>query len=143
MLRKIFACGAAITTFNMAFAQDSTQAPALTINGSADVYYKYNFEKSKTNNLTSFTNSHNSFELGMASVKLDYKTTKVEMVADLGFGKRAQEFSYNDQGILAGIKQLYLSYSPTGWLKFTAGSWATHVGYELVDAYANRNYSMS
>ena len=28
-------------------------------------------------------------------------------------------------------------------LKFTFGSWATHVGYELVDAYLNRNYSMS
>ncbi|MGE5107177.1 MAG: outer membrane beta-barrel protein, partial [Sphingobacteriales bacterium] len=28
-------------------------------------------------------------------------------------------------------------------LKFIAGSWATHVGYELVDPYLNRNYSMS
>jgi hypothetical protein len=28
-------------------------------------------------------------------------------------------------------------------LKITAGSWATHVGYELVDAAGNRNYSMS
>jgi hypothetical protein len=28
-------------------------------------------------------------------------------------------------------------------LKLTAGSWATHVGYELVDPYLNRNYSMS
>jgi hypothetical protein len=79
----------------------------------------------------------------MASLKLDYKTTKVELVADLGFGKRAQEFSYNDQGILAAVKQLYVSYSVNSWLKFTAGSWATHVGYELVDASANRNYSMS
>jgi hypothetical protein len=32
---------------------------------------------------------------------------------------------------------------PVSSLKFTAGSWATHVGYELVDAYLNRNYSMS
>jgi hypothetical protein len=38
---------------------------------------------------------------------------------------------------------LYFSYSANSWLKLTAGSWATHVGYELVDAYANRNYSMS
>jgi hypothetical protein len=79
----------------------------------------------------------------MASVRFDYKTDKVEMVADLGFGKRAQEFSYNDEGVLAAVKQLYLSYSANSWLKLTAGSWATHVGYELVDAYANRNYSMS
>jgi hypothetical protein len=118
-------------------------APVLAITGSADLYYRYDFGQNKANDFTSFTHSHNSFELGMATVKLEHKTDKVDMVADLGFGKRAEEFSYNDNGILAAIKQLYISYSPTAWLKFTAGSWATHVGYELVDAYANRNYSMS
>jgi len=76
-------------------------------------------------------------------VKLEHKTNKVSMVADLGFGKRAADFSYHDEGIMAAIKQLYISYSPVDWLKLTAGSWATHVGYELVDPYANRNYSMS
>jgi hypothetical protein len=143
MIRKIVVCGAAMAALNTAFAQDSTKTSPLAINGSADVYYKYDFGESKANNLTSFTNSHNTFELGMASVKFDYKLPKVEMVADLGFGKRATEFSYNDQGILAAIKQLYMSYSVNNSLKLTAGSWATHVGYELVDAYANRNYSMS
>src|SRR5947209_8191018 len=143
MLQKFFATGLAMTILNMAFSQDSTKTSALSITGSADVYYKYDFGKSKANNLTSFTNSHNSFELGMATVKLEHKTTKVDMVADFGFGKRAQEFSYNDQGILQAVKQLYISYSPNTWLKFTAGSWATHIGYELVDAPANRNYSMS
>lgn len=145
MLQKFLLAASALATLNTTFGQDSTatKAPALAISGSADMYYKYDFGKSKGNNLTSFTNSHNSFELGMASVKFDYTASKVQMVADLGFGKRAQEFSYNDEGILAAVKQLYLSYSATGWLKLTAGSWATHVGYELVDAYANRNYSMS
>ena len=117
--------------------------PVLSITGSADLYYRYDFGQNKINDFTSFTQSHNTFELGMATVKLEHKTDKVDMVADLGFGKRAEEFSYNDNGILAAIKQLYISYSPNAWLKLTAGSWATHVGYELVDAYANRNYSMS
>src|SRR2546423_2841006 len=143
MLQKIFATGFAMATLNMAFSQDSTKTSPLTITGSADIYYKYDFGKAKSNNLTSFTNSHNTFELGMATVKLEHKTAKVDMVADLGFGKRAQEFSYNDQGILASIKQLYISYSPKSLLKFTAGSWATHIGYELLDAPSNRNYSMS
>jgi hypothetical protein len=143
MLRKIFSAAICMASLNTAFGQDSTQASSLAISGSADVYYKYDFGKTKANNLTSFTASHNSFELGMASVKFDYTAGKVEMVADLGFGKRAQDFSYNDEGILAAVKQLYLSYAANSWLKLTAGSWATHVGYELVDAYANRNYSMS
>ncbi|NTS40307.1 porin [Flavisolibacter sp. BT320] len=143
MLRKILSAAIGMATLNTALAQDSTQASSLAISGSADVYYKYDFGKTRANNLTSFTASHNSFELGMASIKFDYTAGKVEMVADLGFGKRAQDFSYNDDGILAAVKQLYLSYAANSWLKLTAGSWATHIGYELVDAYANRNYSMS
>jgi hypothetical protein len=125
------------------FAQDSTVASPLTITGSVDVYYKYDFAETKANNYTSFTNSHNRIEPGMASVKFDHKAGKVNLVADLGFGKRATEFSYNDEGILAAIKQVYVSYSPNSLVKFTAGSWATHVGYELVDPQLNRNYSMS
>ncbi len=117
--------------------------PTTTISGSADVYYRYDFGKSKGNNRTSFTNAHNSFELGMASVKIEHKMSKVTMVADLGFGNRAREFSYNDEGITAAIKQMYVSYAPAEWVKFTMGSWATHVGYEVVDPYLNRNYSMS
>lgn len=144
MIRKVLLGGIAITILNTAFAQeDTTKTSPLTVSGSADAYYRYDFGETKANNLTSFTNSHNTFELGMASVKLNYKTSKVEMVADLGFGKRAQEFAYNDAGILAAVKQLYVSYSATNWLKFTAGSFATHVGYELVDPQLNRNYSMS
>ena len=162
MLQKIFATGVALSFFVSGFSQevavsqnpppkvDSVLAapeeekkPALSITGGADVYYRYDFATTRFNNLTSFTNSHNRFELGMATVKLEHKTDKVGVVVDLGFGKRAQEFAYNDQGILAAIKQLYVTYSPAAWIKFTAGSFATHVGYELVDANLNRNYSMS
>jgi hypothetical protein len=117
--------------------------PDLLITGSADFYYRYDFNKTKANNLTSFTNSHNAFSLGMASVKLEHKAEKIGAVLDLGFGTRAKEFAYNDEGVLQSIKQLYVTYSPAGWLKFTAGSWATHVGYELVDPQLNHNYSMS
>ncbi|HEY0677404.1 MAG TPA: outer membrane beta-barrel protein [Chitinophagaceae bacterium] len=162
MLQKTFATGILLSSFMAAYTQDLTKltdpsspsqtneisappdkVPALTFSGSADVYYRFDFAKSRFNNLTSFTNSHNSFELGMASAKLEYKTGKVSMVADLGFGKRATEFSYNDNGIAAAIKQLYITYSPADWIKFTGGSFATHVGYELVDPQLNRNYSMS
>jgi len=125
---------------------DSTKKGNLIISGSADAYYRYNFNNAKdsmrTNNFTSFTNSQNSFELGMASVKADYSIGKVEGVVDLGFGKRAEEFSYNDNGTLAAIKQAWLSYAPSGKVKFTIGKWGTHIGYEMLDAYLNRNYSM-
>jgi hypothetical protein len=118
-------------------------APApVSITGSADFYYRYAFNK-VASGATSFTKTHDQITLGMATVKLEHKTAKMDMVADLGFGPRAQEFAYNDQGIVQAIKQLYISYSPNAWVKFTGGTWATHIGYEVLDAYANRNYSMS
>ncbi|UAY53014.1 outer membrane beta-barrel protein [Ferruginibacter albus] len=154
MTRKIFLPVAAALIGLSANAQDSTKS--LTVSGSVDAYYRYNFDApdGATNNNTSFTNSQNSFELGMATVRLDGSALsgKVSGTADLGFGKRAAEFSYNDGfgvgvsgnniSTLAAVKQLYASYSPASGLKFTMGKWATHIGYELVDAYANRNYSM-
>ncbi len=78
----------------------------------------------------------------MASIKADYSIGKVDGVIDLGFGRRAEEFSYNDAGTLAAIKQAYISYSVSSKVKFTMGKWFTHVGYEVPDAYLNRNYSM-
>lgn len=145
-MKKILT-GAAIILTTAVTAQDSTARKGnLTVSGSVDAYYRYNFhnaiDSARTNNYTSFTNSQHSFELGMASVKADYSIGKAEGVIDLGFGRRAEEFSYNDQGTLAAIKQAYLSYAPSGHVKFAIGKWATHVGYEMLDAYLNRNYSM-
>jgi hypothetical protein len=150
MLRKI----SSLAIFSVALgtyaeAQDSTKKSALNITGSVDAYYRYNFHNAKDsgylNNYTSFTNSQNSFELGMASVKAEYTTGKVTGVLDLGFGRRADEFSYNEKGtgLATAIKQAYISVAASDKLKFSIGKWATHVGYELVDAYLNRNYSMS
>lgn len=159
MLRKIIVAVSAITISLQSIGQEAQSVavttpptapaapvetkPTFSITGSADVYYRFDFAKTKANNFTSFTNSHNAFALGMASVKFEHKSEKVGVVADLGFGTRAKEFSYNEEGILSAVKQLYVSYSPASWLKLTAGTWATHVGYELLDPQLNRNYSMS
>src|SRR5678810_569061 len=146
MLRKILIFFLAFVSFIYVNAQDSSSKGALTITGSLDAYYRYNFQNARnsghTNNYTSFTNSQNSFELRMASIKAEYAIGKVDGVIDLGFGRRAQEFSYNDEGAMAAIKQAYVSFAPSDKVKFTMGKWATHVGYELLDAYLNRNYSM-
>lgn len=157
MIRKILTAAVLMASSTSMHAQTSvTEAPSTkqdtaaevksaspVITGYGDVYYRYDFQKQASNNKTSFTNSHNSFEVNMASVKLEHTIGKVGMVADLGFGRRAEEFSYNDANTRFAIKQLFLSYAVSDHIKFTAGSWATHVGYELVDPIANRNYSMS
>lgn len=148
MLKKIFAVCIGFLAVQSVFAQAlPAKKSTTTFTGSVDAYYRFNFNDPPaggTNNLTSFTNSKNSFELGMASVKVDHSMGKVSATVDLGFGKRAQEFSYNDVGTtLTAVKQAYISFAPSDKVKFTIGKWATHVGYELLDAYANRNYSMS
>jgi hypothetical protein len=168
MLQKLSAISMALFGFLMGFAQagDSTKksatadttaktaapadttvkpAPPIAISGSVDVYYRYNPGGGKyPNNYTSFTNSANSFELGMASIRGDHSFGKVSATVDLGFGRRAEEFSYNDGShpTLFAVKQLYLSWQASSKIKFTMGKWTTHIGYEVLDAFGNRNYSM-
>ena len=150
MLRKLFLAGVSAVSFFTVGAQDSTKS--LTVSGSIDAYYRYNFS-GQMNNYTSFTNSQSSFELGMASIRADASAMdgKVGATIDIGYGRRAEEFSYND-GVnstkngflsLAAIKQAFVTYAPSSKIKFTMGKFATHVGYELLDAPLNRNYSMS
>jgi Putative beta-barrel porin-2, OmpL-like. bbp2 len=159
MLRKICFFSMGLLCLARANAQDSTKvaappapdttkktSPPVTITGSVDGYYRFNFSNPKfgTNNYTSFTNSQSSFELGMASLRADHSFGRVSATVDLGFGRRAEEFSYNDGGhpSLFAVKQVYVSYQASSKVKFTMGKWGTHIGYEVLDAYANRNYSM-
>ncbi len=141
---------ALITLYQLTTGQtDSakTVSPAPVITGSVDAYYRFNFANPKngaTNNYTSFTNSQNSFELGMASIRADHTFGKVSATTDLGFGRRAEEFSYanTDHPTLFAVKQAFITYAVSNKVKFTMGKWATHIGYEVPDAYLNRNYSM-
>lgn len=148
-MKKILFGTAVFMSMNvMAQEKDSTaKTPSpVAITGSVDAYYRYNFNNPKSfpyNSPTSFTRSSNSFELGMASIRADHSFGKVSATIDLGFGTRAEEFAYNDANTRLALKQLYVTYAPSAAVKFTFGTWATHIGYELLDAYLNRNYSMS
>jgi len=146
MLKKILIASAICCNLVPAFAQkDSTKKSSTTITAYVDGYYRALTKDGggSNNNLTSFTNSYNAFKLGMASVKIDQTLGKFTATLDVGAGKRADEFSYNDHDVLNNIKQATLSYAVSDILKLTAGKFSTHVGYELLDATSNRNYSMS
>ena len=137
-----------IAAIAMMFATVGVAQESKTVfSGNADFYYRFNFanagDAGVTNNLTSFTNSQDSFELGMASIKASHKEGKASVFADLGFGNRAKEFTYNDSANQFMIKQLNMTYDLSDKFKITAGAFATHLGFELVDAVDNKNYSMS
>lgn len=129
-------------TSTMTFAQEASQS-STTFGGSADLYYKYDFSGLSPNGKTSFTYAHNSFELGMASIEASHTRAKGAVFVDLGFGNRDKEFTYNDNNSSFMIKQLYLTYQLSERFKLVAGSFTTHIGYELLDAVDNKNYSMS
>ena len=118
------------------------QFSGLSIHGNLDLYYKNVFRGTK-DATTSFTSKNQGFQLGMASLQLAYEHKNAGVVLDLGFGPRAEDFSYTDQGARAAIKQAYVYYEPVAGLKFSAGTWATHIGYEVLDPALNANYSMS
>ncbi len=163
MKKCLLFLSACITCSLLSNAQDSTgkaadpslEVAGVKITGSLDAYYRYNFSDPSAfdafggthygNDYTSFTNSQNSFELGMASLQGSHSFGKASAFIDLGFGRRAEEFNYGnpDHSTLFAVKQAYLSYAVSDKFKLTLGKWATHIGYELVDAYLNRNYSMS
>lgn len=147
MIKKISLLAILISNFISIYAQSdsSSQKYSITTSSYVDAYFRNSFSTPSgvTNNLTSFTNSNNQLALGMASLKVDQNWGKFAATVDLGVGKRAEEFSYNDNGFLAYVKQANISYSFNDRFKISAGKWATHVGYELLDAPLNRNYSMS
>lgn len=96
-MKKIWILIVAIASSQLTYSQgkDSTKktSPPVTITGSVDGYYRYNFNNPKIspyNNLTSFTHSSNSFELGMASLRADHSFGKVSATVDLGFGKKSR-----------------------------------------------------
>jgi hypothetical protein len=145
ILKKNFfqIAGFCLLALYSASAQEGTEIlPGTTFAGSADFYYKYDFAE-VDNSYTSFTHSHDSYEIGMASIEASHKLGKASIFVDLGFGSRASEFTYNDAATTFMIKQMYITYDFTPSFKITAGSFGTHIGYELVDAVDNKNYSMS
>jgi Putative beta-barrel porin-2, OmpL-like. bbp2 len=135
--------GSVTTTATTPVATETeVKPPPLSITGQVDAYYR--FSSAKAAGLTSYTEAINSFGLGMANVTIAKDAGKVGFVADLMFGPRAEATNYNYKtNSLAFLKQLYVYYKPTDKLKFTLGNFMTYVGYELVEASNNFNYSMS
>ncbi len=122
-------------------AEKKEEAP-LTISGQVDAYYRATSNKINASK-TSYTLQNGGIGLGMANVVVAKDNGKIGFVADLMFGPRAEETNYPYSGSSSFIKQLYITYKPTDKLKFTAGNFMTFVGYELVEASNNLNYSMS
>lgn len=118
---------------------------SLTISGYVDSYYQYNFNKpfTGTNDGRVFDLPHNSFSLGLVQTVFSYSIDRLNVVADLTFGPNADLGNFGNEGTSRIIKQAYIAYDFTDDLTFTVGQFGTHIGYELIDAPLNFNYSLS
>lgn len=128
----------------------SAQDESLTISGSVDTYYKYDFSGYKDadglgNIPTSFANEHNSVSLGMVNVILGKTVGKASFVGDVSFGPRGQYQSLinSGDGNSFHIQNLHMSYAFTDKFSMTAGFMGTFVGYEIISPTGNFNYSTS
>ncbi|ANQ51348.2 porin [Flammeovirga sp. MY04] len=122
-------------------ATEETEANKLSISGSVDLFYNYDFAGTDAMNIgTSFQGDQNSINLGMANVILSQTLGKASFVADLSFGPRSNG-SIGDGNF--HIQNLYASYQLTEKLSATAGFMGTFVGYEIISPTGNFNYSTS
>lgn len=129
---------------------DDTSKGNVTISGFTDVYYSYNTNKPGllgnwgTNGVGRiFDGVHNQIALNMFQTKVVYENNRLEVVGDLLFGPGAELANFGNTGTAVIIKQAYLAYGINDKLTFTIGQFSTHIGYELVDAPDNFNYSLS
>lgn len=151
-------CLICLCLFAKAQSADSTDAGKFSISGYIDSYYFKNFNNPLSgSNLgasgfeRAFDQREGQFQLGLVQTKFAYSNTKSDMVIDLTFGPNADLGNYGNvlgpnstiTSTSLAIKQAYFTYKATDKLSFTAGQFGTHIGYEVIDAPVNYNYSLS
>jgi hypothetical protein len=140
-------------------SQEATEPKAkLAFSGYIDSYYFANLNKpaSRSNLGASYARAFDqkagTFGLGLIQTKLAYTSASgtTDAVIDLTFGPNADLGQYGNYiGPLGpgttslAIKQAYFNWKPTSKLTLTAGQFGTHIGYEVIDAPINYNYSLS
>lgn len=127
----------------------------LTFSGFVDTYYFLNTNGVQSNLGASgferiFDHNANSFQVGLAQLMTTYSKGNVTGVIDLVFGNHADLGNYGNvvsplggNGTALAIKQAYFSWAMNDKVSLTAGQFGTNVGYEVIDAPANFNYSLS
>lgn len=165
-MRKIFRYVLLLSLFAVlhfsAMAQSVVDSTAttkgkLTFSGYVDAFYFANLNNPKSQkNLGSsgferaFDQRAGQFQVGLVQTKMSYSSSKIDAVVDLTFGNNADLGNYGNvigplgRGTTAlAIKQAYVTYKATEKLSFTMGQFGTHIGYEVIDAPLNYNYSLS
>lgn len=169
MKHLFYSLALACTALRAQAQTDTTDVGRLTISGYIDSYYLTAFNRPSSGNLLgvdqlagrAFDRLTDQFALGLVQAKLAYSNRKSDLVIDLTFGPNAELVNFGNTtgalnlyrpkspysaalyGTSAAIKQAYFTYRIIPKLSFTVGQFGTHIGYEVIDAPLNYNYSLS
>lgn len=142
-----------------AVADSIARVGKLSVSGYVDTYYFKNLNNPLSGGNASnsgferiFDQKEGQFQLGLAQTRFAYTNNKAEAVLDITFGPNADMGNYgnvlslntsNPTSTALAIKQAYFTYKLTNKFSMTAGQFGTHIGYEVIDAPVNYNYSLS
>lgn len=135
-------------TVTEAVEEEEEESAGLTISGSADAYFKSNFNGPNSGEFlqtpnTAFAN-RSGFGLGMINLIGSYEGEKTGVVADLVFGPRGGDAVFGAQSATANlVNQLYMYYNVNDKVTLSFGNFNTFLGYEVISPTANFNYSTS
>ena len=130
--------------------EEEEKKGAFSFSGYIDSYFSGNLNKPLSRSNVGASETARVFDqragqiaLGLAQTMMTYTNDKSEVVVDLAFGPNADLANYANIGTALAIKQAYFSYNITDKWSATIGQFGTHIGYEVIDAPVNFNYSLS
>lgn len=135
--------------------KEKEEEPSFSLTGYVDAYYQGNLINSEGDSEaplafgSSFTDLTNTFGIGNVNLLAEKTMGKVSFVGQIGFGPRAvnansdSNLGFSDNVFASTVQQLFVTYSPSDAVTISLGNFGTFVGYEVIDAPANMNYSMS
>jgi hypothetical protein len=153
-MKKVYLTIVSILAIFSVTAQDSP----ITFSGYVDTYYFANLNgvSGPGSNLGAsgferiFDHNANSFQVGLAQMMMTYEAGSVTGVMDIVVGNHADLGNYGNivsplggSSTALAIKQAFVSWAASDAVSFTAGQFGTNVGYEVIDAPVNFNYSLS
>ena len=139
----------------MEIEEEEEEESSFQLSGYVDAYFQNVFSDPDSDDPdtplgfpTSFTPETRGFSVGNVNLLAEKSLGKVGFVGQIGFGPRAIDANLGgdlDRAdyYIPNLQQLFVTYSPSDAVTFTLGQFGTFVGYEVIDAPANMNYSTS
>ena len=143
-------CACLVTGIGVSQTKDSVAAPAPTpvvVGGYVDSYFSFNFDRplSHVNQMRNFDVTENQVALANAELSITKAAAPVGFRVDFDYGPTNDIVQSGATGSIANVGQAYITYvAPLGQgLTIDAGKFVTHMGFEVIKAKDDYNYSRS